>query len=272
MSQHRRVPRLLTVAALSPALALGLAAPAHAQSSLPLTDLAGSLLEQAGDAVPAIVRPQNPGDYLAYDIASFANPTDPAPYVGKAIWAQRSGDPATAQAAVESYVARGGDRERLERARALYDQAAARPIATSSSSSGAIVVLGAALNADRTPPQILIDRLDAAAELAKDRATQPVIVTAGPSAGTTEAAVMRTELINRGVAAERILIEDTARSTVDSALALPALVNEHKITSLTIVTSNLHTRRAWADLSLTLPATVAIDTVGTADGSDPATP
>ena len=81
-----------------------------------------------------------------------------------------------------------------------------------------IVVLGAGLYDDGTMRPILVDRLQAALQLARKYRLVPIITSGGaPKAGVTEARAMREWLVANGVDPRRITEEGKSWSTVENA-------------------------------------------------------
>lgn len=115
----------------------------------------------------------------------------------------------------------------------------------------AFVVLGYELkNGEMT--QELKGRCEAAAEAAR-RFPEAVLVCSGGPTGRnnphnhTEAGLMKDYLSGPcGIAAERILIDERAMSTVENAVNTLALLQAHNIESMTLVTSVYHQRWAQA--------------------------
>jgi len=92
----------------------------------------------------------------------------------------------------------------------------------------AIVIFGAAVLADGRPSTALRRRVLAALAAGRHMANPLYVPTGGIGrVGPAEAAVMAAMLRARGVAAERIIAEDTATSTFTSALAVTRLLREH---------------------------------------------
>ena len=105
------------------------------------------------------------------------------------------------------------------------------------------IVLGLALQ-NGQPTEDLISRVDTAAEYSREYPYSTLILTGGnPNEnGMTEAAVMRELLIERGVAADRMVLEDKAATTIDN------FKNTAQIASTTspivLITSDYHMDRA----------------------------
>jgi len=112
------------------------------------------------------------------------------------------------------------------------------------------------------------DRVTRAAELMRE-GKAPLVVASGrrlrPYAGIAE--LMQHDLIERGVAKEKIIsFPQDADNTRDEAEALKDLVLEKKWTSVLIVTSNYHTRRARYIFRHVFPQGVALAVVSARDG------
>lgn len=90
-----------------------------------------------------------------------------------------------------------------------------------------IVVLGAGLNHDE-PSLVLRQRLDKALELSRENPDATLILCGGlgHNAGITEAEAMRRYLTERGVAAERMILEDTSRDTAQNLANAAKLMRE----------------------------------------------
>jgi uncharacterized SAM-binding protein YcdF (DUF218 family) len=112
------------------------------------------------------------------------------------------------------------------------------------------------------------DRVTRAAELMRD-GKAPLVVASGrrlrPYAGIAE--LMQHDLIERGVAKEKILVfAHDADSTRDEAQALANFVTEKKWTTVLLVTSNYHTRRTRYVFRNIFPANVQLAVVSARDG------
>ena len=101
-----------------------------------------------------------------------------------------------------------------------------------------IVTLGAHLNPDCTMPNILTERLDKTVQVALANMWAPVLVTGGftQNGCGSEAAAMRTYLIEHGIESQRITVDETAYTTVGNAQAADKIVP----TGGVIVTSPEH--------------------------------
>ena len=115
-----------------------------------------------------------------------------------------------------------------------------------------LVVFGAAVSADGTPSAALARRLDAAARAAAVFSASRVRVTGGAVRGRVpEAPVMAASLLAAGVARERLVVEDTARTTWESARRIARLLADRGDTmSVVLVTSGYHAPRCRLFLRL----------------------
>lgn len=118
------------------------------------------------------------------------------------------------------------------------------------------MVLGNGLNTDGTVHPNLRNRLAAAKSLADARPTAPVVVSGGATPdGFVEAEVMRDWLVDNGVSAGRILVEDRANSTVTNARYSRELLPDAG--AVIVVTSENHIHRAVVDFTLAFGTEVA---------------
>jgi uncharacterized SAM-binding protein YcdF (DUF218 family) len=108
----------------------------------------------------------------------------------------------------------------------------------------AIVVMGAA-QYDGTPSPVFQARLDHAIDLFHGGIAPYLVVTGGKQAGdrTTEAAAARAYAIAHGVPAEAILVEDQARTTLQSIRAVGAVLREAGLGSAVFVSDRQHMLR-----------------------------
>lgn len=116
----------------------------------------------------------------------------------------------------------------------------------------AFVVLGFKLERGEMTDE-LKQRCDAAAAAARSF-PQAILVCSGGATGSknpknhTEAGMMKAYLTkNCGIDASRIIIDESARSTVENAVNTFAMMREHGVTSYTIVTSAYHQRWGQVD-------------------------
>ena len=111
----------------------------------------------------------------------------------------------------------------------------------------AIIVLGAQVKPDGEPSLQLQWRIDTAVQAWKER--NCLIAVCGAQGGNEpapEAHVMRDELIRQGVPDECILVDDTSRNTNQNIANAAALLEDHEVDHVLIVTSDYHLPRALA--------------------------
>jgi uncharacterized SAM-binding protein YcdF (DUF218 family) len=110
--------------------------------------------------------------------------------------------------------------------------------------AGAIVVLGAA-QYDGRPSQVFSARLDHATALYARGLAPYFVVTGGnrPGDRTTEAAVARAYAIARGIPADRILVEDQARTTLESMRGVARILRREGIDDAVFVSDPTHMLR-----------------------------
>ncbi|MER7077655.1 Uncharacterized SAM-binding protein YcdF, DUF218 family [Saccharopolyspora kobensis] len=113
-----------------------------------------------------------------------------------------------------------------------------------------IVVLGSGLFGSKVPP-LLASRLDrgrAVFDAERARGRQPLLVTSGgqgPGEDLPEARAMADYLIERGVPAEQILVEDQSRTTDQNLRFSKAIMEQSKPDfRCLVVTNNFHVMRA----------------------------
>ncbi len=108
------------------------------------------------------------------------------------------------------------------------------------------IVLGAALWGDEPSPA-LKERLDRAAELYKQHMFPRLIVSGGydvPNAKLTEAEGMRDYLVNLGVPAKQIVLENKATSTYENVLFSKQLMDRSGWRKAIVITHRYHGLRA----------------------------
>ena len=109
-----------------------------------------------------------------------------------------------------------------------------------------IVVMGAQVRGN-VPSKSLLRRIDKTAEYLQDNPNTVAIVSGGQGEGEdiTEAQCMYTYLVNYGIDAERIIMEDEATSTEENIDFSMKIIKElsHGDVSIGIVTNNFHVFR-----------------------------
>lgn len=108
------------------------------------------------------------------------------------------------------------------------------------------VVLGSALSSSGTITAKLERRMKIALSALTAYPNSKVLVSGGAAKnGRTEAAVMRTWLISKGVSSSRILVEDKSSSTISNATnSMAILAKSSAYTSYTLISDVSHIRRA----------------------------
>ena len=135
--------------------------------------------------------------------------------------------------------------------------------------AGAVVVLGAAQYNGRPSP-IFESRLRHAVDLFRTGDYRFLMVTGGKQPGdtTTEAAVARQFAIKQGVPADRILMEDHGRNTLESLDAVRSTLAGQSIHDAVFVSDRSHMLRVLrmaADLGITAYGSPTPDSPGDTD-------
>ncbi|WP_295625296.1 YdcF family protein [uncultured Corynebacterium sp.] len=111
-----------------------------------------------------------------------------------------------------------------------------------------LTVLGGGVDPDGTLPTKVVQRLDAALAEAEANPDVPILVTGGDTGtGVTEASAMRAHLIDHGIAADRIVVEDRSWTTLSNAAESRRLLPD--VDALVLVTSQSHVHRAIVDFT-----------------------
>jgi uncharacterized SAM-binding protein YcdF (DUF218 family) len=111
-------------------------------------------------------------------------------------------------------------------------------------SADAVVILGAA-QFNGVASDVFAARLDHAIDLFKAGLAPYLIVTGGKQPGdrTTEAATAKAYARARGVPANKILMEDTGRSTLESLRNVAVVMRDHGLRSAVFVSDRTHMLR-----------------------------
>jgi len=108
----------------------------------------------------------------------------------------------------------------------------------------AILLLGAGVTESGEPSNILEARIDHAADLYTEGYAPLIAVTGGSKHGRgSEAGAAREALIERGVPAEAILIEEHSLTTSQNLNYISPILSENDVTSVLLVSSSYHTWR-----------------------------
>lgn len=107
-----------------------------------------------------------------------------------------------------------------------------------------VIILGAQIKG-YTPSKALKDRLDTAYDYIVTDPDIKIIVSGGQGSNevTSEARVMKDYLVSKGIASERIIMEDKSKNTAEN-LKYSAELIEDRTASVGIVSSNFHIYRA----------------------------
>ncbi len=112
----------------------------------------------------------------------------------------------------------------------------AQPSASDSGRENIYIVFGAKVNADG-PAKTLASRLDVAVDVMLEDTNALCIVSGGQGANEpfTEASCMRDYMVERGIAPERIILEEKASNTKENIRYSAALIEEHGLSDRQIV-------------------------------------
>ncbi|MGF1680115.1 ElyC/SanA/YdcF family protein [Photobacterium minamisatsumaniensis] len=134
----------------------------------------------------------------------------------------------------------------------------------------AIITLGYALNPDGSMHDILIERLEMTLAMAQKSPDSLIVLTGGvPRNHKTEGKLMADWLVENGIARDRIIEDNYARSTVENALYSSYALARHDIGHATLISSASHVRRGQTLFEIaswqTGPKGITFDTVSAAD-------
>lgn len=110
-----------------------------------------------------------------------------------------------------------------------------------------IVQLGFVLDEKGHIQPTLLQRLRTTLALAKKDKSAKILVSGGklPQEPKVEANVMKKWLVKHGIKSNRILTEDRSLDTVENAINSTSILRQHKASSVTLVSSASHMRRAY---------------------------
>ncbi len=167
-----------------------------------------------------------------------------------AAYAKMSGDINTYNKTIKSLTETSPDQtqdylEKLKRAEEIQAVKINTTAQASDASNQAIVILGYALAKDGSMRPTLIDRLEQGLTAAKLNPEALIIVSGGvPNHGVTEAYVMQQWLIQHGISADRIYLDDKAKDTVGNAIYSTQIMARLGTENVTLISSASHIRRA----------------------------
>ncbi|WP_372786571.1 YdcF family protein [Phenylobacterium sp.] len=108
----------------------------------------------------------------------------------------------------------------------------------------AIVVFGAAVQADGRPSPSLRRRIGYGAEAAAVWPDAPILCSGGVgAAGPSEASVIREGLLSHGIAAERLVLDEESLDTLQSAVATVRFVRRRGLDGAVICSDRYHVPR-----------------------------
>lgn len=126
-----------------------------------------------------------------------------------------------------------------------FSAASASPDNAFRQMTDAVVVLGAAMMAPGVPGAALRRRLEHGVAVFFGRDAGHLLVSGGiVGPPPAEAHVMRDLAIQRGVAKERIVVEDMARNTFENAVYAGRIIRDRRWRHVVIVTDGFHLPRA----------------------------
>ncbi|WP_042473207.1 YdcF family protein [Bacillus ndiopicus] len=116
---------------------------------------------------------------------------------------------------------------------------------TANGTNDYVIILGAKVRHTGEPSLSLRNRLEVAADYLQKYPHVQVIVSGGQGKDepATEASVMAEYLSNKGIAVERILLEEASTSTYENLLFSKELLPEN-VSKITIVSNDYHLQRA----------------------------
>ncbi len=111
-----------------------------------------------------------------------------------------------------------------------------------------LVILGNRLQDDGTMSEKLKGRLNAGLDAWKSGKFDKIVVTGGianPLAGKSEGSVMLSWLIESGVPADCIVVEDKSMTTKENAKFCRAIFENLGVKEITLLSSEYHIERKW---------------------------
>jgi uncharacterized SAM-binding protein YcdF (DUF218 family) len=108
----------------------------------------------------------------------------------------------------------------------------------------AIVIFGAAVMADGRPSPSLRRRIAYGAQAAAAWPDAPVLCSGGVgAAGPSEASIVRDGLVSRGIAAERLILDEESLDTLQSAVATARFVRRRDLDGAVVCSDRYHIPR-----------------------------
>lgn len=108
----------------------------------------------------------------------------------------------------------------------------------------AIVIFGAAVLADGRPSPSLLRRIGYGLQAAVDHPDAPILCSGGVGrAGPSEASIMADALRRHGVAAERLVMDETSLDTLQSVIAAGRFVRQRRLDGVLVCSDRYHLPR-----------------------------
>ncbi len=118
------------------------------------------------------------------------------------------------------------------------------------------IVFGAGINRNLQPTKVLKDRLDTTLELYKNGYLGQILLSGGESRTSNESIIMRDYLINKGIPATLLIIDEGGVSTYDTLMRAQS---RYGIQKAVLITQRFHLPRALASAQM-----LGMDVVGVA--------
>lgn len=107
------------------------------------------------------------------------------------------------------------------------------------------IVLGSPSSKDGTCTRMQKSRMDRAIQLYRDHIISYIIISGGSVLNTyCEAITMKTYALLQGIPDSTIILEKKAANSYENLLYAKSICTKHKFSSIVVVTSNFHIRRA----------------------------
>ncbi|WP_455791657.1 YdcF family protein [Amedibacillus sp. YH-ame10] len=109
----------------------------------------------------------------------------------------------------------------------------------------ACIILGSPASKDGTCSRMQRSRMDRAIELYKAKKVTTLIISGGCVCNSySEASVMKSYAVSKGIDEANIILEEQARNTYENLLYSKELCKHYNLHTVIVVTSNFHVRRA----------------------------
>ncbi|MEG0526396.1 MAG: YdcF family protein [Longicatena sp.] len=109
----------------------------------------------------------------------------------------------------------------------------------------ACIILGSPASKDGTCSRMQKSRMDRAIELYKAKKVSTLIISGGCVCNAySEAGVMKSYALSKGIDEANIILEEKARNTYENLLYSKEICEQYNLHTVIVVTSNFHVRRA----------------------------